>query len=69
MNSPEETRKTEKSETVAKGNKKSTETGNGLGGEKHYEFWAWDTEKFKSQTRYLFAKRKWLPLKMCSTAT
>lgn len=25
---------------------------------KHYEFWAWDTEKFKSQTRYLFAKRK-----------
>lgn len=39
MNSPEETRKTEKSETVAKGNKKSNETGNVLWGGKYYEFW------------------------------
>lgn len=38
MNSPEETRKTEKSETVAKGNKKSTETGNGLWGENTTSF-------------------------------
>lgn len=38
MNSPEETRKTEKSETVAKGNKKSTETGNGLWGKNTTSF-------------------------------